>query len=151
VLQRGAAAVVAVDVGYGQFAWRLRSDPRVELRERCNVRALTRADLPWAPEVIVADVSFISLRLVLAVLAGVAAPEAWILVLVKPQFEVGKGQVGSGGVVRDPALQRASVERIREHGRALGLTPSGDCESPLRGPKGNREFFLAFRAPPAAR
>lgn len=147
VLQRGARAVIAVDVGYGQFAWALRQDPRVTLLERTNIRHLDPAALSAIPEVAVIDVSFISLRLVLAVVAGVLAPGGDIVALVKPQFEVGKGQVGSGGVVRDPALQAAAVIAVREHARGLGLEVLGECESPILGPKGNREFFLALHKP----
>ena len=146
-LQRGARAVIAVDVGYGQFAWALRQDPRVTLLERTNIRHLDAAALPAIPEVAVVDVSFISLRLVLAVVAGVLAPGGDIVALVKPQFEVGKGQVGSGGVVRDPALQAAAVTAVRAHALGLGLELLDECESPILGPKGNREFFLALRKP----
>lgn len=145
VLQRGARAVIAVDVGYGQFAWPLRQDSRVTLFERTNIRHLDPAVLPAVPELAVVDVSFISLRLVLGVVAGVLAPGGDIVALVKPQFEVGKGQVGSGGVVRDPALQAAAVTAVREHALGLGLECIGECESPILGPKGNREFFLALR------
>jgi len=145
VLQRGARAVIAVDVGYGQFAWSLRQDPRVTVLERTNVRHLDPGALPAVPELAVIDVSFISLRLVLGVVADVLAPEGDIVALVKPQFEVGKGQVGSGGVVRDPALQASAVASVREHALGLGLEHVGECESPIRGPKGNREFFLALR------
>jgi len=145
VLQRGARAVIAVDVGYGQFAWSLRQDPRVTLRERTNIRRLEAADLPAVPDLAVVDVSFISLTLVLPVVVAVLAPGGDLVALVKPQFEVGKGQVGSGGVVRDPALQAAAVAAVRECGARLGIDCLGECESPLLGPKGNREFFLAFR------
>src|SRR5262249_10975578 len=145
VLQRGAQAVIAVDVGYGQFAWSLRQDPRVTLLERTNIRHLDPAALPVQPELAVIDVAFISLRLVLtAVVAALAVPGD-VVALVKPQFEVGKGQVGSGGVVRDPALHAAAVAAVRDSALALGLTCLGECESPILGPKGNREFFLALR------
>jgi 23S rRNA (cytidine1920-2'-O)/16S rRNA (cytidine1409-2'-O)-methyltransferase len=147
VLQRGARAVIAVDVGYGQFAWSLRQDPRVMLLERTNIRHLDGGALPAVPELAVIDVSFISLRLVLGVVAAVLAPGGNIVALVKPQFEVGKGQVGSGGVVRDPALQASAVASVREHALGLGLEYVGECESPILGPKGNREFFLALRKP----
>jgi len=146
VLQRGARAVVALDVGYGQFAWALRQDPRVTLLERTNIRQLDAAALPATPELAVIDVSFISLRLVLPPVAGVLAPGGDIVALVKPQFEVGKGQVGSGGVVRDPALHADAVARVRACALDLGLACIGECESPLHGPKGNREFFVALRA-----
>jgi 23S rRNA (cytidine1920-2'-O)/16S rRNA (cytidine1409-2'-O)-methyltransferase len=145
VLQRGARAVIAVDVGYGQFAWSLRRDPRVTLLERTNIRQLDPAALPVTPDLAVIDVSFISLALVLPKVVEVLAPGGDIVALVKPQFEVGKGQVGSGGVVRDPALHAKAVASVREHAAGLGLTCVGECESPLLGPKGNREFFVALR------
>ena len=148
VLQRGARAVIALDVGYGQFAWSLRQDPRITLLERTNVRQLDPAALPAPPDLAVIDVSFISLRLVLPPVVGVLAPGGDIVALVKPQFEVGKGHVGSGGVVRDPALHADAVARVRACALDLGLVCVGECESPLRGPKGNREFFLALRAAP---
>ena len=150
VLQRGARAVIAVDVGYGQFAWSLRQDPRVTLLERTNIRQLDRAALPAIPDLAVIDVSFISLCLVLPRVLDALAPGGGIVALVKPQFEVGKGQVGSGGVVRDPALHAAAVANVRACAVGLGLDCVGECESPLRGPKGNREFFLALRGPTRA-
>ena len=145
VLQRGARAVIAVDVGYGQLAWSLRQDPRVTLIERCNIRHLAPERLPATPDLAVVDVSFISLELVLPKVLALLAPGATIVALVKPQFEVGKGQVGGGGVVRDPALHAAARGRVRACAEALGLTVLGECESPIQGPKGNREFFLALR------
>jgi 23S rRNA (cytidine1920-2'-O)/16S rRNA (cytidine1409-2'-O)-methyltransferase len=151
VLQRGARAVIAVDVGYGQFAWSLRRDPRVTLLERTNIRRLDVAALPARPELAVIDVSFISLGLVLSVVAEAVVAGGDIVALVKPQFEVGKGQVGGGGVVRDPSLQAAAVAGVRARAQALGLEVRGECESPLRGPKGNREFFLALRKGPVSR
>jgi 23S rRNA (cytidine1920-2'-O)/16S rRNA (cytidine1409-2'-O)-methyltransferase len=147
VLQRGARAVFAVDVGYGQFAWSLRNDPRVTLRERTNVRSLSPQDLPEAASLAVVDVSFISLKLVLPLVAACVRPGGEIIALVKPQFEVGKGQVGKGGVVRDAGLQREVVGRIRSCGLDLGLRCVASCESPILGPKGNREFFLDFHKP----
>lgn len=145
VLQRGAAAVIAVDVGYGQLAWTLRQDSRVTLIERCNIRHLRADQLPFQPDCAVIDVSFISLTLVLPVVAPLLAPGSVILALVKPQFEVGKGQVGKGGVVRAPLLHVAAITRVRDCATALGLTVLGECPSPILGPKGNREFFLALR------
>ena len=145
VLQRGARAVIAIDVGYGQFAWSLRQDPRVTLLERTNVRQLDRAALPATPDLAVIDVSFISLRLVLPAVVGVLAVGGDVLALVKPQFEVGKGQVGRGGVVRDPVLHAEAVASVRECALSLALECVGECASPLLGPKGNREFFLALR------
>jgi 23S rRNA (cytidine1920-2'-O)/16S rRNA (cytidine1409-2'-O)-methyltransferase len=147
VLQRGARAVYAVDVGYGQFAWPLRNDPRVTLRERTNARNLLPQALPEAAGLAVIDVSFISLRLVLPAVVPCVRPGGEVIALVKPQFEVGKGQVGKGGVVRDAQLQAEAVERIRACGVDLGLRCVASCESPLLGPKGNREFFLDFYKP----
>src|SRR5439155_916783 len=122
LLQRGARRVIAVDVGYGQLAWRLRQDARVFVLERTNVRALGPEMLPETPDLATIDVSFISLTLVLPRVAAVLAPGAAVLALVKPQFEVGRGQVGKGGVVRDPAARAAAVTRVREEmHRLLGL------------------------------
>ncbi len=149
VLQRGARAVIAVDVGYGQLAWALRQDPRVTLLERCNARHLEAAQLPAQPDFAVVDASFISLTLILPRVATLVAPESVIVALVKPQFEVGKGQVGRGGVVRDPELHVSAVARVRESATSLGLAVLGECPSPILGPKGNREFFLALRTPKA--
>ena len=149
VLQRGARAVTAVDVGYGQLAWSLRQDPRVTLLERCNVRHLEPEQLPARPDFAVVDASFISLTLILPRIAALVAPGSVIIALVKPQFEVGKGQVGRGGVVRDASLHEAAVARVRDCAAALGLALVGECPSPILGPKGNREFFLALRTQPA--
>jgi 23S rRNA (cytidine1920-2'-O)/16S rRNA (cytidine1409-2'-O)-methyltransferase len=146
VLRRGARAVIAVDVGYGQFAWSLRNDPRVALLERTNIRHLDRGRVSLTPTLAVIDVSFISLRLVLPRVSELLAPGGEIVALVKPQFEVGKGQVGKGGVVRDENLQREAVNNIRACGEGLGFRCCGDVESPIQGPKGNREFFLHFQS-----
>jgi 23S rRNA (cytidine1920-2'-O)/16S rRNA (cytidine1409-2'-O)-methyltransferase len=148
LLAAGARQVVAVDVGYGQLAPRLREDPRVVVLERRNARGLEPSDLAGPVELITVDVSFISVRLLLPVLARVA-PEASWLVLVKPQFEVGKGRVGKGGVVRDDALRAQAVACVREAAQALGLEVLGEAESRLSGAKGNREVFLHLRASPA--
>jgi 23S rRNA (cytidine1920-2'-O)/16S rRNA (cytidine1409-2'-O)-methyltransferase len=145
VLQRGARGVIAVDVGYGQLAWSLRQDARVTLLERCNVRHLEPDRLPSQPDCAVVDASFISLTLILPRIAELVAPGSVVVALVKPQFEVGKGQVGKGGVVRDPALHAAAVRRVRESAETIGMAVLGECESPILGPKGNREFFLAMR------
>lgn len=145
LLQGGAATVVALDVGYGQLAWSLRNDPRVTVKERVNARLLTPADLPWQPEGIVADLSFISLTLVLPALTACAKQDADYVLLVKPQFEAGRAAVGSGGVVRDPADHRRAIERVVEGGRACGLGLAGAVVSPLLGPAGNREFFVHLR------
>lgn len=145
LLQRGARAVIAVDVGYGQLDWKLRNDPRVTVLERTNVRHLDASRLPFVPDLCVIDASFVSLALVLPAVVPLLAPGARLVVLVKPQFEVGKGQVGKGGVVRDPALHRVAVARVREAAQHCGLNCLAECESPLLGPKGNREFFLYLR------
>jgi 23S rRNA (cytidine1920-2'-O)/16S rRNA (cytidine1409-2'-O)-methyltransferase len=144
LLGAGAAHVVAVDVGYGQLAPKLRDDPRVAVLERRNARDLARGDLPGPVDLVTADVSFISLRLLLPVLVKVA-PGADLLLLVKPQFEVGKDKIGKGGVVRDDALRAQAVREVREAAQALGLEALGEAESRLAGPKGNREVFLHLR------
>jgi len=143
LLRRGAARVLAVDVGYGQLDWRLRTDPRVVVRERTNVRHLAPGDLPPPPpDLVVADLSFISLRLVLPALRAVADPAADHVLLVKPQFEAGPDRVGKGGVVRDPAVWRDALDGVAGAGRDLGLALAGACASPLPGPAGNVEFFV---------
>jgi 23S rRNA (cytidine1920-2'-O)/16S rRNA (cytidine1409-2'-O)-methyltransferase len=141
LLQHGAARVVAVDVGYGQLDARLRDDPRVRLLERTNARHLSEADVPETIELVTIDVSFISATLLLPRVAALA-PRAELLVLVKPQFEVGREKVGKGGVVRNDADRRAAVERVRRAAEALGYGARGEAESRLPGPKGNREIFL---------
>jgi 23S rRNA (cytidine1920-2'-O)/16S rRNA (cytidine1409-2'-O)-methyltransferase len=145
LLQRGAIAVSAVDVGYGQLAWELRNDERVVVLERTNVRQLTQGDLPWRPEGVVADLSFISLTLVLAALVDVATDEADLVLMVKPQFEVGKDDVGKGGVVRDPELWKSSIAAVVQRGEELGLSLAGVVPSEVPGPAGNREFFVHLR------
>lgn len=142
LLQRGAAHVIAVDVGYGQFNWKLRSDSRVTLIERTNIRFLEPASLPPKVDAAVADLSFISLRLILPKLAEIVPPGGWAVPLVKPQFEVGRGDVGKGGVVRDPEKIRAAVEGIKDFSETCGFRVLGEIESPVQGPKGNREFLL---------
>jgi 23S rRNA (cytidine1920-2'-O)/16S rRNA (cytidine1409-2'-O)-methyltransferase len=146
-LRRGARRVIAVDVGYGQLAWALRDDARVCVLERTNARELTATLLPEVPDLAVIDVSFISLALVLPAVADVLASPADVVALVKPQFEVGKGQVGAGGVVRDPALRAQAVTRIRGVAETLGFTVRGQQDSVLPGPKGNREVFLWLARP----
>ncbi|HVM36059.1 MAG TPA: TlyA family RNA methyltransferase [Actinomycetota bacterium] len=146
LLQRGARTVIAADVGYGQLHWRLRNDERVVVLERVNVRHLTRGDLPWEPGGVVADLSFISLSLVLPALVAVASDRADFVVLVKPQFEAGREAVGRTGVVRDPEVWRGVLENIREAAANAGLGLAGACVSPLVGPAGNKEFFLHLRA-----
>jgi len=140
LLQRGARRVIALDVGYGQLASKLRDDARVTVLERVNARELK--ELPFAPDLIVCDVSFISLRLVLPPVLALAAPGWQALALVKPQFEAGKEEVGKGGVIRDPEIRRRVVREVAEaslhwHARVAGVVDSG-----LPGPKGNREIFI---------
>ena len=148
LLRAGAAHVVAADVGYGQLAWSLRTDPRVTVLDRVNVRTLE--GVTPVPGLVVADLSFISLTLVLPALAAVAAPDADFVLLVKPQFEVGKGRVGSGGVVREAADRAAAVRRVTSASSELGLGVLGVTASPLPGPAGNVEYFVWLRrgAPP---
>ena len=150
VLQRGARRVYAVDVGYGQLSWKLRADPRVTNLERTNVRSLTPTVFLEPLDLITVDASFISLRLVLPVLITVLPPGGRILALVKPQFEVGRGRVGKGGVVRDAGQHEEVVAGLRAFASDLGLVVQGVCESPLLGPAGNREFFVLLRKPPEA-
>jgi 23S rRNA (cytidine1920-2'-O)/16S rRNA (cytidine1409-2'-O)-methyltransferase len=153
LLQRGAAAVVALDVAYGELHWRIRNDPRVIVMERRNARRLGAGDLPYAPDLIVVDVSFISLRKVLPAALAAAAPRFDCLALVKPQFEVGRERVGKGGVVRSADDRRAALLAVGEHAwtrlaaSVMGYVPSG-----LPGPAGNRESFvwLAERGRPSA-
>jgi 23S rRNA (cytidine1920-2'-O)/16S rRNA (cytidine1409-2'-O)-methyltransferase len=150
LLRAGAAHVVAVDVGYGQLAWSLRTDDRVTVLDRVNVRQLRPEQVAPAPGLVTADLSFISLRLVLPALIGCARPDADFLLLVKPQFEVGKDRVGAGGVVRDPELRRGAVAAVAGAARADGLGVAGVAASTLPGPSGNVEYFLWLRrdAPP---
>jgi 23S rRNA (cytidine1920-2'-O)/16S rRNA (cytidine1409-2'-O)-methyltransferase len=142
LLQRGAAHVIALDVAYGELDWRLRNDPRVTVIERRNARELTREELPYAPDLIVIDVSFISLAKVLPAVLACAAERFDCLALVKPQFEVGRERVGKGGVVRDAADRRAALVAAGETARGLGASVLGYASSGLPGPKGNRESFL---------
>jgi len=151
LLRAGASHVTAVDVGYGQLAWKLRTDARVTVLERTNVRDLTPEDLAGPAEVIVADLSFISLRTVLPALLSVAAADADLILLVKPQFEVGRGRVGRGGVVSDPGHWVAAIEGVAEACSALGAGPQDVVASPIRGPAGNVEFLLHARRGAEAR
>ena len=150
LLRAGAGHVVAVDVGYGQLAWSLRSDPRVTVLDRVNVRELRPEQVAPPPSLVVADLSFISLATPLPALVACAAPDADFVLLVKPQFEVGKGRVGAGGVVRDPALRAEAVSGVARAAAELGLGTAGTVASPLPGPAGNVEYFLWLRrgAPP---
>jgi len=148
LLQRGAGAVIAVDVAYGELNWKLRQDPRVTVVERTNARELDGAALPFAPDLVVADVSFISLTKVLGPALRTAAPRFDCLALVKPQFEVGKGRVGKGGVVRDAALRRAALLAVGGFAREeLGVSVLGYASSGLPGPAGNEESFLWLAEP----
>jgi 23S rRNA (cytidine1920-2'-O)/16S rRNA (cytidine1409-2'-O)-methyltransferase len=142
LLQAGAAHVVALDVAYGELDWRLRTDERVTVIERTNARALRPEDLPYAPDLIVADVSFISLAKVLPAVLACAAPRFDALAMVKPQFEVGRERVGKGGVVREPADRRAALVAVAAAARAAGAAVLGFAPSGLPGPKGNRETFV---------
>ena len=142
LLQRGAVHVVALDVAYGQLDWKLRSDSRVTVLERHNARALDRAELPYAPDLIVIDVSFISLIKVLPVALACADGRFDALALIKPQFEVGRAQVGKGGVVRDPQLRRAALIDVGTAAREMGAMVLGYASSGLPGPKGNLETFV---------
>ena len=142
LLSRGAAEVVAADVGYGQLVWRLQSDDRVHVLDRTNVRALDAEQIGGSVDLVVADLSFISLKLVLPALAACVREGADLLPMVKPQFEVGKDRVGSGGVVRDPALRVEAVLEVSRAAARVGLSTLGVVASPLPGPSGNVEYFL---------
>jgi len=145
LLRRGAKLVVAVDVGYGQLAWGLRQDARVKILDRTNIRHLTGDQISEDIDLVVADLSFISLSLVLPALAAVSRSDADFVLMVKPQFEVGREKLGAGGVVRDPALRRAAVLDVAESAYDVGLGTLGIAASPLPGPAGNVEYFLWLR------
>jgi len=145
LLRAGARDVVAVDVGYGQLAWSLRSDERVHVHDRTNVRDLTTELIGGPVDLVVGDLSFISLALVLVPLTGVTEPDGDLALMVKPQFEVGKDRVGKGGVVRDPALRAEAVTVVADRAAALGWGARAVARSPLPGPSGNVEFFLWLR------
>jgi len=147
LLTRGAARVEAVDVGYGQLVWRLRSDERVGVHDKTNVRALRPEDIGGEVDLVVADLSFISLSRVLGALAACTRPGGRLLPMVKPQFEVGRERVGSGGVVRDPALRAEAVVDVARQAAGLGLETLGCVASPLPGPSGNVEYFLHLARP----
>jgi 23S rRNA (cytidine1920-2'-O)/16S rRNA (cytidine1409-2'-O)-methyltransferase len=142
LLQAGAEHVVALDVAYGELDWRLRNDERVTVLERRNARALAPGDLPYAPDLVVIDVSFISLTKVLPAVLACVTERHDVLALVKPQFEVGRGRVGKGGVVRDAELRRAALVDVAHAARGLGASVLGFASSGLPGPKGNRESFV---------
>jgi 23S rRNA (cytidine1920-2'-O)/16S rRNA (cytidine1409-2'-O)-methyltransferase len=143
LLQRGAIRVYAIDVGYGQLAWSLRTDSRVVVMERINARLLET--LPEPIDIATIDVSFISLRLVLPRVAKLLAPTGNTIALIKPQFEVGKESVGKGGVVRDPRMHRAAIEQVLAAAEAIGFCATGVIRSPIRGPAGNIEFLAWLR------
>jgi 23S rRNA (cytidine1920-2'-O)/16S rRNA (cytidine1409-2'-O)-methyltransferase len=145
LLAFGARRVYAVDVGYGQLDWKLRNDPRVVVREKTNIRRLKAGELPEPAELATIDASFISLRLVLPSVRNLLTPQGEIVALIKPQFEVGKGKVGKGGVVRKSEEHERVIEEIRAAAGALRLQVIGVVESPLVGPKGNKEFFIYLR------
>lgn len=147
LLRAGAAHVIAVDVGYGQLAWSLQSDERVTVKDRTNVRELTPDAIDGElVDLVVGDLSFIPLGLVLPALVGCTAPDADLVVMVKPQFEVGKERLGSGGVVRSPELRKEAVRTVAARAAELGLGVLGVTASPLPGPSGNVEYFLWLRA-----
>jgi len=145
LLQRGAASVIALDVGRGQLDWRLRTDPRVVVRERVNARALTDRDVPHVVDLVAIDVSFISLRHIFPALPPFLAAGADIVALVKPQFEAGRDEVGKHGLVTDPDVHDAVIARATTEAAAVGLSRVGMTPSPITGATGNREFFLHLR------
>lgn len=145
LLKRGAAHVIALDVGYGQIAERLRTDPRVTVLDRTNVRLVEPRTLPYLPDLVTIDTSFISLRIVIPAVLALVAAKAEIIALVKPQFEVGKGKVGKGGIVRDDALRRVALEEVLSFARQAGLGILGSIDSPIAGARGNREFLVAMQ------
>jgi len=145
LLQEGARKVYAIDVGYGQLAWKLRQDERVVVFERTNIRYFSGEGIEDEINMVTIDVSFISLKLVIPVVVKLIPEDAVMLALIKPQFEAGKGEVGKKGVVRDPAVHKRVVDDIVEFARGLNLEIMGICESPITGPAGNKEFFLYAR------
>lgn len=145
LLQRGTAHVIALDVGYGQLAERLRTDNRVTVVDRTNIRFVRASALPYHPDLVVVDTSFISLKLVLPPIIQLIAARADIITLIKPQFEVGRAKVGKGGIVRDPVLHKQAVEEVLNCARALGLEAVGAIESPIAGASGNREFLALLQ------
>jgi 23S rRNA (cytidine1920-2'-O)/16S rRNA (cytidine1409-2'-O)-methyltransferase len=145
LLQHGAAKVYALDVGHGQLDWKIRNDPRVVVMEHCNARHLQTGDLPEKVRLAVADVSFISLTLVLPPVAGLLTDGGMVVALIKPQFELSRGEVGRGGIVRDDALRQKAVEKIRDFAAGCGWTWGGVTDSPIAGADGNREFLCLLR------
>lgn len=147
LLQAGALKVFAVDVGHGQLAWKLQQDPRVVNIEKTNIRYLTPEKLGETPDLAVIDASFISLSKVLPATQLLVKPGGRIIALIKPQFEVGKGEVGKGGIVRDPAAHRKVIEEVSRSAQEMGLSVAGLCESPITGADGNREFLILLDLP----
>jgi len=147
LLQAGVRKVFAVDVGHGQLAWKLQQDPRVVSMEKTNIRYLLPEQLETRPDLAVIDASFISLSKVLPATAGLLKPGGRIIALIKPQFEVGRGEVGKGGIVRDPAAHERVVEAVRRTAQEMGLIAAGLCESPITGADGNREFLILLQLP----
>jgi 23S rRNA (cytidine1920-2'-O)/16S rRNA (cytidine1409-2'-O)-methyltransferase len=147
LLQQGARKVFAVDVGYGQLAWKLRQDPRVAVIERTNIRHMPFETIGETVDVITVDVSFISLRLVVPTILQFSKPETIFLTLIKPQFEIGKGRVGKGGVVRNPDHHRQIIDELTAFFNQLSLSIEGIIPSPILGPKGNKEFLACLHAP----
>ncbi len=145
LLQRGAASVIALDVGHGQLDWRLRNDPRVEVREGVNARSLTAADVPHPVDLVTIDVSFISLGHILPALQPIVVAGADVVALVKPQFEAGREQVGRHGLVTDPAVHEEAIERVTAQAQAVGLRRVAMAPSAITGATGNQEFFLHLR------
>ena len=145
LLQRGAVKIYAIDVGYGQLDWRLRQDPRVVLLERTNIRYITPTAVPELVDLVVMDVSFISVKKVLPVIVPFLKSGAMVIVLIKPQFEVGKGQVGRGGIVRDDALRHIVSQEIIDFSATVGLQMVKTLESPIKGKKGNQEILAILK------
>ncbi|HUR35718.1 MAG TPA: TlyA family RNA methyltransferase [Vicinamibacterales bacterium] len=149
LLQRGARDVIALDVGHNQLDWKLRSDPRVVVREGVNARALSSGDVPHLVDIVTVDVAFISLRYILPEVPKVLAAGGDVVALVKPQFEAGRHEVGKGGIVRDPAVHEAVIARVTADAEAIGLRRCGITPSPITGASGNHEFLMHLRAPAA--
>jgi 23S rRNA (cytidine1920-2'-O)/16S rRNA (cytidine1409-2'-O)-methyltransferase len=145
LLAHGVLRVIAVDVGYGQLDWKLRNDPRVIVYEKTNIRYLAAERLPFVPDLATIDASFISLKLILPKVRTLIAPNGSVVALIKPQFEVGRGKVGKGGVVRSPEEHGRVIDEIQQAARGYGYDVLGVTESPLLGPKGNREFLILLR------
>jgi len=145
LLQHGAQKIFSVDVGYGQLAWKLRTDPRVVVIERANIRKMAADALPCPVDLVTVDVSFISLRIVIPAVLKFMTDKAAIVALIKPQFEVGKGKVGKGGVVRDPEEHRLVIQELTDFFQGIGLHAGPAVPSPIQGPKGNTEFLIHLR------